>query len=245
MTDSKVRRGAAAIVGVLLLSGAAACETPHHSSPSRSATPTTADIGQKPAAEILAAAQDALTHARSVRITGKVTDKDGPMSLNLRIGSGQGVGTISAPVRGKKAVVDLRVTDGRVYLHGSQFPKALGGEAVARVLRGRWISMPQDRTGDLNDILDPGKVAKSLTAEGEVTKGETRMYRGVPVIVLRDEGSVMYVAAKGKPYPLHIGPDGAGKGTDRMDFLDYDIPFTVPVPKHVLKADGMPGTAPA
>jgi hypothetical protein len=73
-----------------------------------------------------------------------------------------------------------------------------------------------------------------LTAESEVTKGETMTIRGVPVITLKNEGDVLYVAAAGKPYPLQMG---SGSNDDHLDFLDYDVPFTVEVPPNVIDLD--------
>ncbi|GAB3967413.1 hypothetical protein GCM10029978_034660 [Actinoallomurus acanthiterrae] len=82
-----VRRGNAAIAGALLLS-AAACGGSGGSHPSQPDTtrPAAGDIAAKSGAEILAAAKDALVHARSVRIKGTMNLDQGSMSMNMRVG---------------------------------------------------------------------------------------------------------------------------------------------------------------
>jgi hypothetical protein len=54
--------------------------------------------------------------------------------------------------------------------------------------------------------------------------------RAITVTKTGADGGVLYVALDGEPYPLRIEPLPGAKDKGRVEFLDYDEPFTLKAP---------------
>ena len=245
MTIQHVRRGFAVIAATSLLGGVAACNDSGKSAASNASPSSTAQSAGKGTAaksgpEILAAARNALAHARSVHMKGTFADKSGPVSMDLRMGQGTCSGSLKAPFDGKTtARAYLRCVDGKIYIRSPQMIRAVGGAAAAQVIGDRWFfSSKGDVSKPFEQFVDPAKFAEIFTAEGDVPKAGTKTVNGVPVIGLKDSEAVLYVATTGEPYPIRLEPTGASAtGGEHLDFLDYNAPLKVVAPAHPLDTD--------
>lgn len=233
-----------ATAATLVCTTAAACRdsgTPAASptSPAASPRPTAEDTAAKPAAVILAEARKALANARSVHVKGTIIVKHERMSLDLRIAPESATGRITGPVKGRMVPIGIRMVDGKVYIRSRQLVRLVGGAEAAAAIGNRWISSSEN-AAELTSFLTPKKFARFLKLEKgqKVSKGKTTTVNGTPVIALTATDSVLYVATTGTPRPVRMAPSSRVRG-QRLDLTEYDVPFTVTAPPHVL--DVSPG----
>ncbi|MCO5993510.1 hypothetical protein [Actinoallomurus rhizosphaericola] len=235
MKTINIRRAGAVLVGLSVLGGAVACGTAKSPRPRTTPTPPAADITKKSGAEIFSAARQALAHASSVHIKGKVTTDDGVVTMNMRIGQGYSTGSITMPIKKHQIPMQIRSKDGRLYIRSPQLLRATGGEFAARVVGDRWFfTSDKKQLEEFGPFIDLTKFGAFPGADGEVTKGGTKVVNGRPAILLKEDDESMFVATAGKPFPLRVAPN---TGNDHLDFLEYEVPFTVTVPAHVLNLD--------
>ncbi|MDN3355818.1 hypothetical protein [Actinomadura sp. DC4] len=211
-------------------------------SPSAAASAQPADngIAAKSEADIVKAAQDALAHARSVHIKGAFTESGKRTEMDLRMGQNACDGSIKSPSNGTNARVYVRCVGKRTYMRSPELIRAEGGAAVARVIGDHWFYSSKTRSGPLAGLTKPADFAESLTADGTVTKGKKTTLGGVPVLQLLNDGSSMYVATTGTPYPMRIEPDPPKPGQG-LDLLDYNAPLNVVAPPGAVDVDHLMG----
>ena len=185
------------------------------------------------ASEILDAAQEALSNAESVRITGSIPDEGEVIDIDIAIDADAGA-TGSVTLGGQ--MLDLIVTPERVYIKGDDaFYADLGGDAAAQLLAGKWLSMPADDEDakDLAQFADLEQFAAIFDDEGaDVEKGDTGEIDGTPAIGLVQsndtEPGVLWVASEGEPYPLRL--ENAEDESQFIDFRDYGEPVEITAP---------------
>jgi len=233
------------MTAIAAVGGIAACEDsskragkPAAGSPSATASARPADngIAAKSETDIVKAARDALTHARSVHINGAFTEGGKRIAMNLRIGQNACDGSIKSPMNGTSTRVYIRCVGGRTYMRSPQMIRAMGGATLARQVGDRWFYSTKERSGPFADMTNPAAFAEILSADGTVSRGKTANVNGVPALQLLDDGSALYVATTGKPYPLRVEPDPPKRG-ERLDLLDYDVPLNVVAPPGAIDID--------
>ncbi|MGH3382693.1 MAG: hypothetical protein ACRDP6_48990 [Actinoallomurus sp.] len=210
--------------------GTAASHTSHVASPVPAAEGTAA----KSATVILAEAHRALAEARSVHVKGSVTTRDGRMSIDVRIGPNTAIGKMTIPVRGQMVTTPVRSVGGKVYNRSRRMALIAGGPEAAAAIGDRWVYSKADSTA-IRTFLTTKKLADILTITdgGQVSKGNATTINGIPVITLVSDGSVLYVATTGAPRPVRLAPSLKASG-QRLDFSEYDVPFTVTVPSRAV-----------
>jgi hypothetical protein len=130
------------------------------------------------------------------------------------------------------------VEDGAYLMAGEELwttflpPEAL--ETVLPLISGKYVKLPAGTEGDLlpstDDLLKP---------EGEVTKGEIVEVDGVQAItVVGDDGSELYVAIEGEPYPIKLVSD---EGTIEFVDIDEDVTIEAPDAADVFDLDALVG----
>jgi hypothetical protein len=189
----------------------------------------------KSATEILAASKAAADGASSVHVVGTLTSNGAPITLDLRLASGQGGrGRIS---QGGLAF-ELIVIGNTIYIKGSPaFYSHFGGAAAAQLFQGKWLKAPVSggELGSLAALTNFGKLLdQALASQGTLAKGPTSTVAGEPVIELHDtsrKGS-LFVATSGKPYPIQIVKHSSEAG--RITFTEWNRPVTLAAPSNAI-----------
>jgi hypothetical protein len=190
----------------------------------------------KPADRVLADAEAAATNASSAHISGSITSSGTPITVDLSTARGKG-GKGSMSTNGLK--FDLVRIGDTVYVRGSDaFYKHFAGAAVAQLLHDKWLkgSATHGRLKSLAALTnlrtlfarinaDPGKIVN----DGKVT------YKGRQAVALRSpgDGSKLYVAATGKPYPVAIVGNKKGR-SGAVTFDDWNKPVSLSAPSDAL-----------
>jgi hypothetical protein len=247
MKINTVRRAFAVMTAIATVSGMAACKgsdrqtgKPAGASPSASASAQPADNGitAKSATEIVKATQDALAHARSVRLKGTSVEDGERVAVDLRIAPNACDGSIKLPVNGTLVRVYVRCVDGRTYMRSAVMLRALGGTAaLTRRVGDRWFYSSKNHSDPFGGITKPADFAKNLKPDGKVSKGRTMAVNGTPAIELRDSSKeVLYIATTGEPYPIRLAPDSPKHG-EGVDLLEYNMPLEVVAPPGAVDMD--------
>jgi hypothetical protein len=212
---------AAAAVVVLLLSLAGCGSGP---APAASKAPN--HVENLTADQIVARAKQAAGQASSVHVTGSQAGT----TLDLTVGHGVATGTISQD--GLSA--QLLSVGGNTYLKGDkQFWDSSAGAGTGDLVAGKWVLTGASASDGsfLSDFTDIGRLFDSvLSPTGTLTKTAPTTIDGQRVIGVTQssDGSTLYVALDGPPYPLTI--TGAGTGGAAPTFSQWDAPLTVHPP---------------
>lgn len=183
--------------------------------------------------QIVATAQKAAESAKSVRVTGTVSDSGTKLSLDLKILHGTGAeGKIS---EGPLSFELVRIGDS-VYIKGSPaFYEHFAGSEAAKLLQGRWLKAPatSGEFATLGTLTDMSKLLSSVLGQhGSLQKGGTSTIEGKQVIAVKDasKGGVLYVATKGKPYPIQLSKAGSTGG--KVTLTDWGAPVSITAPSN-------------
>ncbi len=184
----------------------------------------------KSAAQVLADARGAATHASAVHVVGRIESGGTPLAVDLYLDRGKG-GKGSIAESGVR--FDLVRLGGKAYIRGSDaFYRKFAGSAAAQLLRGKWL-VGSASTGDLAplvSITDIGKLFGGVTATHGALRneGETT-FHGEKAVAIRDatRGGTLYVAAAGTPYPLALVGKGSS-GTVRFEGWNEVVPISAP-----------------
>ena len=184
----------------------------------------------KSAAAVYADARHAALAASSVHVTGALSDQGKSLALDLVLAHGKGKGRIA---EGGLFFEMVRV--GNVaYIKGTDgFLRQFAGTAAAQLLHDKWLKGPVG-SGPLASLAPLTDLVKlfngafgthgKLTNEGETT------YQGLKVVAIKDasDGSTLYVAATGTPYPLAAGQGGTSKASIRFDHWNDAVSIAAP-----------------
>jgi hypothetical protein len=188
-------------------------------------------VSSKSASEILAASKTAADSASSVHVAGTLTSNGTPITLNLRLASGQGGrGQISQ----SGLSFELIVVGDTIYIKGSPaFYSHFGGTAAAQLFQGKWLKAPTSggELGSLAALTNFRKLLdQTLTTHDTLTKGATTTIAGQPAIELRDpsQNGSLFIATAGKPYPIEIVKHGSETG--HVTFTDWNQPVSLSPP---------------
>jgi hypothetical protein len=238
-----------AVAAVVLLGAGCASRTAGNGTPAAQLETTPAasadnGIARLSAGAILAKAQAALASAKSFRVRLHAPSTGQGISFDIRYAGVNAIGTLSVA---SGQTLELRRLGQIVYLKGNRrFWSANLGEAPATLLTGKWLktSMNDKRFGRMSELLDASK-GDFLHPDGQIAKSGRKTVRGTPAVGLvdRSDGSLLYIATVGPPYPLQTVPKtGAGDGS--VDFLAYGRPVSVPVPPAdlIIDTSKLPGS---
>ena len=186
----------------------------------------------KSATQVLADAKKAATAASSAHVSGSIRSSGTPITLDLSTARGKGAkGSMST----NGLSFDLVRVGDTLYIRGSDaFYKRFAGDAVARFLHGKWLKAPATE-GRLK-TLAPLTSIKSLFASiashhGKLANDGKTTYKGADVVAIRDtsDGSKLYVAATGQPYPVAIvGAKKGQSGTITFDDWNKSVSLSAP-----------------
>lgn len=195
-------------------------------------------IESKSASEISEKASAELTGAKSMRISMDQGADEMQMDLALDV-DGNCSGTIAIGDQG--SVVLTKLGDKVWMKPDDAFWKAKGGangEQMAKLFKGRYIygTSKDDMLKSMADTCDLKAMQKSIGEDDdddakELTKGDKATVDGQPTITIENkkEKEKVYVATKGKPYPLKIvSTDKDDGGTIELKDFDKPVPRKTP-----------------
>jgi hypothetical protein len=197
----------------------------------------------KPAARVLADARATATAASSAHVSGSIVSSGTPITVDLSMARDKGA-------KGSMTTTGLQFDLVRIgdtaYIHGSdEFWQHFAGGAIAQLLHGRWIkaSVVQGRFRSLAPLTDLGLLlARVASSHGKLVNDGKTTYKGQPVVAIRDtsDGSKLFVAATGKPYPVAI--TGGGKGrSGTIAFGRWNEPVSLTAPKGAIDISQLGG----
>ena len=216
--------GSAAVVAVLLVAGCSgggsgtattSGSSPASVSASAGAPPDTATLRQQ--------VKSAMAKATSVHVSAVVSQGGSKVSVNMGMTRS---GDMSGTMSDNGTPVNVLVTQGHTYLKVS--PGLLKSQhlpsAACALVCGKYLKMPN---GQAKGMLN-GLGMSSLLGRVSVPKlsyVRTVTLNGQPAWQMRaSDGSTVYVAAQGPPYPLRVT-----KGVSRADFTQWNA-VTIPAP---------------
>ncbi len=195
-------------------------------------------VGRLPAAKIQAKTRKAAEAAEAVRLHGKVVTSGRTYTLDMRLKSGGGTGSVTAEglqfqlMRNGEEL--FLKADAGFWSHADGKGGSGGADAAAaEKLSGKYVKVPQ---GDPSYRKFSGFTDMDLLLGGLLTlhgKLETEGHHeqaGVPVIrITGDKGSggTLDVSLQGAPYPLRLVRAGSA-GT--LSFSDWGKDFTLEQP---------------
>jgi len=189
--------GAAAVV-LAACGGSAGSPTSIAGSPSATATARTAG-------QLVTQMKSAVRAASSMELAGELPNGGHPVSLDLGVHrSGELAGTIT------QDGVPLRLigAGGRYYVKATPaFLRELHSPAaVCTVMCGKYVELTSAQGRELASGLSMPSLTRSLLAGlPTFSKQGSTTIAGQPVITLRGaDGSTLYVAATGRPYPVRV-----------------------------------------
>jgi hypothetical protein len=196
----------------------------------------------KPANQVFADARAAATSASSARISGSLVANGTPFTLDLSTARGKGAkGSVS--IRGLQ--FDLVKIGDTAYVKGSDaFYRHFAG-AAAQLIHGRWVkasaTSPRFRSFAALASIS-GLFAEIASNHGKLVNEGKKTYQGQQAVVIRDtsDNSRLYVAARGKPYPLALA-GGNRKQSGRITFGDWNKPVSLTAPANAIDISSFGG----
>jgi hypothetical protein len=188
------------------------------------------DEATKAAAVVFSDAQRAALGATSVHVAGALNDGGHPLSLDLILEHAKGKGMMSESGLSFQIV---RIGNA-AYIKGSDaFLKQFAGAAAAQLFHDKWLkgSIVTGNLRSLAPLTDITKLFKgALGSHGKlVNEGETD-FQGQKAVAIKDtkDGSILYIAASGTPYPLGAKQ---GKSKSSVTFDHWNDTVSVAAPK--------------
>jgi len=213
---TRLAAGLTAGLAALLLAGCGGGDDDSSSAGASASSDAGNGASEKTGPEVTEDAIDALEAAGSVHVEGDVTTDGETTSMDIQLQGDDAAGTIGL---GGQTVELIRV-GGTAYMKGDAALWTSFGvpaEAVGQ-LAGTWVLMPPGADSGLDTFTFDGFVEEIRggaggtggNAEEEVATDELD---GQDVVVVTDDdGSKLYVAATGEPYPLKVVNTGAEAG---------------------------------
>jgi hypothetical protein len=190
------------------------------------------DEASRTADQVLADAKAAATSASSAHVAGSLVSGGTPFTVDLSMARNKGAkGSVS--ING--LAFDLVKIGDTAYIKGSDaFYKHFAGAAIAQLIHGKWVkaSTTSKRFRSFAALASiSGLFARISSHHGKLANDGKTTYKGQPVVVIRDasDGSKLYVAATGKPYPVAIvGGTKGQSGTVAFDGWNKSVTLSPP-----------------
>lgn len=220
----------------------AACGTTPASGPASTATRTAAPspsvsapavgngVDAMTATQATRAALAALSAARTARIRGTAASGGESLALDMHLTGTGFAGTFTS--RGASFQIIVIAPGKDFYMKGSAASwKAAGApEGIDTLLGGRWVKVPADSQMDAPFLTLPG-FSRELTRtapQSRLVARATLDGRDVALVTYSD-GSMLYIARTGQPYPLRFVK--AGTDATQVDFSEFGAAVNLAPPK--------------
>lgn len=183
------------------------------------------------ARQALADAVHAARRASSLHVAGTLSS----LTLNLTLARGAGA---KGSVTQNGLAFNLVRVGSKVYIQGSEAFWKHYAPSAAGLLRGHWIAGPvgKGRFAELAPLTDASRLFALVEAShGRLVNKGLTAYDGHKVAEILDtsDGSKLYVAATGPPYPVAL-IGGRKHPHDQLRFDDWNAQVSVSVPPHAI-----------
>jgi hypothetical protein len=162
-------------------------------------------------AALVRSMQSAVRGARSVRVTGHLTQNGTPLGVDLSLSRN---GDLTGTIIQNGAPAQVVAVAGKIYVRATPAfllqMKAPGGSCAA--VCGKWIQLALPDAGRVTDDLSMANIVSPLTSDQvpTLTEGGSTTVQGRPAWVLRAaDGSVIDVSAGSEHYPLAAADGGS------------------------------------
>jgi len=178
------------------------------------------------ASAIITQMKAAVRGASSMHMDGRLTDSGKPVGLNMSLLRG---GSMSGTITQNSVPLSLIGANSKIYVKATRpFLEELHAESVCSLMCGKWVQMSGPEASQLTGSLSMANLTKSLTSGlPSFRKNGMTTVGGQQAVELKaSNGSILDVAAQGKPYPLRVVAPAGRQGSVR--FSQWD---NVPAPK--------------
>jgi hypothetical protein len=231
--------------GCGILSGSSSTSSTPSATTSPAPTQAPANgIADKPPAQIVAAAANALASARSVHMKGTIRESGRRYTFDLVLEQASAKGSMTAPMLGiKNAQFDFVATGGKLFIRSSTLWRKAGGTAAAQLLNNRWVVLPKASVRDFpfRSLRVFARGIRSGSPGKRRRAGAVTMINGRPAIPVRSGDSILYVATTGQPFPLRAMPATHAAGAGVVDFIAYNAPVTIGPPPNAVDLNQLRG----
>jgi hypothetical protein len=230
-----MRVAAVVTAGVLALAGCGGDEDSGGGAGDGAGTVNTFE--DKTAAQVLGEAKKAAQGAKSVHMTGDLSEGSSSFKIDMLLSDdqgGQGSITIDGDEMALRQVGDVIYVKGSKEVWASMVP---GAAKVADDLDGAWVRIKagDDAASRFADITSMDQAFDGLLRESGKTlsKVKGKDVAGTPTIGLLDKGetaedaATMYIATRGPAYPLLVEPN---TGNGKISFSEWDKDVKVEAP---------------
>ncbi len=176
-------------------------------------------VETKSATEIVAVSKAAAQAASAVRVAGTADGSQIAARLSPDVADVQ-------LVHSGEHVEVLRVGTDHYLKGDAAFWTEAASAAAAAKLAGKWVKLTAAQAASYEQFLSiPTFFDGMFQSTGTPTKGAVTTVDGTEEVTLVDtDGSKLYVATTGKPYPLKV--ESAGSTGDQVTLSDWNVPIT-------------------
>lgn len=182
-------------------------------------------------------AKSAAAAATAVHMSGTFKDSGKNVTLDLVLGTDTGKGFVAED----SARADIARVGDTAYMRAStDFWRRFAGAAAAQLLHDKWLkgsATKQPFVAFAKFMSIDGLVNDAFKGQGKLTNLGERMYQGQKVVAIKNtkDGSIVYVAATGKPYPV------AASGGGSISFTDWNRQVSISAPKGAVDISSLDG----
>jgi hypothetical protein len=197
----------------------------------------------KSAGQIVTDAETAAKSATAVHVVGSGVSGGSPLVLDLYLVAGKG-GKGRLTVNGLTFDI-VRVGQTAYFRGDSSFWRHFGNDALAALLKGRWLSEPVSHgaLATFAPLTDIGKLFHAiLSTHGKLSKGQTTTVKGQAAVAIIDRsssGGTLYVAISGPPFPLEVDAPSGKQG--KIDFEEWNQPVKLVAPANAVDVSKLKG----
>src|SRR6266568_1722346 len=181
----------------------------------------------KSGVQVYTDAKSAATSASAVHISGTFKDAGKNVTLDLVVGAVAAKGFMAQDT----ARADIARVGNTAYMQASAaFWRTFAGAAAAQLLHDRWLkgsATKQPFAAFAQFMSIDALISDAFKGHGKLTNIGERTYKGQKVVAIKDakDGSIIYVAATGKPYPV------AATGGGSISFTDWNKDVSISAPR--------------
>jgi hypothetical protein len=162
---------------------------------------------------IIAQMKAAVRSAPSMHMSGRLSDSGRPVGLNVSVLRD---GDLAGRITQNSVPLSLIGAHGKFYVEATRpFLRELHASSVCSLMCGKWVQMSGPQADQLTGSLSMTSLTRSLTSDlPSFRKTGMTTVGGQPAIEMKGaDGSTLYVAARGKPYPLRVTSPGGSQGS--------------------------------
>ena len=182
---------------------------------------------QKSGPQVYADAKRATDGATGVHLSGTFKDAGKSTTIDFVLGEQNGKGSMA---QGKARAEIVRIGNTAYMRASTEFWRTFAGAQAAPLLHDKWLqgsATKQPFSGFAQFLSLSGLIGEAFKNPGKLTNLGEKTFKGQRVVAVKDskDGSILYVAATGTPYPV------AALGAGTITLTDWNKKVSVSAPK--------------